>query len=72
MKPIVIFLEKNQDGKYSLTEEQVRDIIEKGYNAGFEDGQKSIPQYPYPVNIPDFTITSNVECSNEGSGFIER
>ena len=64
MKPILVFLERNNEGKYILTKEEIEEISQKAYDSGFEDGSHStrIPTYT-PVDVPDFTIT----CKDDDS-----
>lgn len=47
MKPIIIFKEKNKNGKYEFTEEEFKEFLEKAYDEGYEEGKKaSTPIYP--------------------------
>lgn len=40
MKPIIIIKEKNKDGKFELTEKELKELIEKAYEQGFEEGKE--------------------------------
>lgn len=40
MKPIIIIKETNKDGKFELTEKELRELVEQAYNQGFEDGKE--------------------------------
>jgi len=39
MKPIIIIKEKNKDGKFELTEQELKDLIEQAYEQGVADGR---------------------------------
>lgn len=39
MRPIVIIKEKNKEGKFELTEKELKDLIEQAYEQGFEEGK---------------------------------
>lgn len=50
MKPIIIIKEKNTNGKFELTEQELKDLIEQAYEQGVEDGKppkKPLPQSQY-------------------------
>lgn len=49
MKPIVIIKETNKNGKFEFTEEELKELIEKAYNQGVEDGRPkaTLPQSQY-------------------------
>lgn len=49
MKPIIIIKEKNKDGKFELTEKELKDLIEQAYEQGVADGRPkaTLPQSQY-------------------------
>lgn len=50
MRPIVIIKETNKEGKFELTEKELRELVEKAYEQGFEDGKQervNIQGVPY-------------------------
>lgn len=50
MKPIIIIKEKNANGKFELTEQELKGLIEQAYAQGVEDGKpqkKPLPQNQY-------------------------
>lgn len=49
MKPIIIIKEKNKDGKFELTEQELKDLIEQAYEQGVADGRPkaTLPQSQY-------------------------
>lgn len=51
MKPIIIIKEKNTNGKFELTEQELKDLIEQAYEQGVEDGKP--PKKPLPQNQYD-------------------
>lgn len=63
MKPILIIKEKNENGKYEFTKEEIEDIIEQAYNSGFADGKVQYqPIYPYyQPTYPSTTPTTPVD-----------
>ena len=40
MKPIIIIKETNKDGKFELTEQELKELIEQAYKQGFEEGKE--------------------------------
>ena len=55
MKPILIIKEKNENGKYEFTKEEIEKIIDQYYNEGVSDGKaQSQPIYinPSPYTYP--------------------
>ena len=51
MSLIIISEPKNKNGKYELTEEKLRDLIQEAYDKGYKDGQDK-PKYelqPYAI-----------------------
>lgn len=51
MSLIIISEPKNKNGKYELTEEKLRDLIQEAYDKGYKDGQAK-PKYelqPYVI-----------------------
>lgn len=55
MKPIIIIKEKNKDGKFELTEQELKELIEKAYEQGFEDGKQE------RVNVQGVPLWRSVE-----------
>lgn len=51
MKPIIIIKEKNANGKFELTEQELKGLIEQAYAQGVEDGKP--PKKPLPQNQYD-------------------
>ena len=49
MKPIIIIKEKNKDGKFELTEKELKELIEQAYEQGVADGRPkaTLPQSQY-------------------------
>lgn len=49
MKPIIIIKERNKDGKFELTEQELKELIEKAYEQGVADGRPkaTLPQSQY-------------------------
>lgn len=49
MKPIIIIKETNKEGKFELTEQELKELIEKAYEQGFADGRPkaTLPQSQY-------------------------
>ena len=50
MKPIIIIKETNKEGKFELTEKELRELVEKAYEQGVEDGKQervNIQGVPY-------------------------
>lgn len=49
MRPIVIIKETNKEGKFELTEQELKVLIEQAYEQGFEDGkaQYNKPNWSY-------------------------
>lgn len=41
MKPIIIIKEKNANGKFELTEQELKDLIEQAYEQGVADEKKN-------------------------------
>lgn len=41
MKPLVYFVDKNDENKYVLEKEELNKILEEVYQAGYEDGYRS-------------------------------
>lgn len=47
MKPIIIIKETNKNGKFELTEKELKELIEQAYKQGFEDAKQ---QYQPSLN----------------------
>ena len=52
MKPLVYFVDKNDQDKYVLDKEELNKILEEVYQAGYEDGYRAHSK-SYPYTIPD-------------------
>ena len=51
MKPII--LEKDANGNLKLTAEEIKRMVEDAYDAGYEDGKKSVTIInPIPLTTP--------------------
>lgn len=79
MKPVLIFINPEQE-KIQLTTTELNDLIEKVYNAGYDDGYKSCMfnlyhpmrdnwyyPYEYQYNGPDVTCTTNAASATKTS-----
>ena len=75
MKPIIIFKEKNKNGKYEFTEQELREFLEKtydeGYEEGYKDGKSSVPIYP-TLNPAPYTIPTYPNPDGTGDKWWER
>ena len=49
MRPIIIIKEKNTNGKFELTEEELRELVEQAYEQGVADSRPkaTLPQSQY-------------------------
>lgn len=68
MKPIVITIQKDDEGYIRLTEEQLRDCIRKSYEAGYNE-RLNYYTTPYGIRDQAYTIDPSdprvtVTCSN--------
>ena len=61
MKPIVITIQKDDEGYIKLTEEQLRDCIRKSYEAGYNE---RLNYYTSPYRIPDDFYVSTTDNPN--------
>ena len=61
MQPIVITIQKDDEGYIKLTEEQLRDYIQKAYEAGYNERWN---YYTSPYRYSDPISTSNTDNSN--------
>ena len=52
MSLIIISEPKNKNGKYELTEEKLRDLIQEAYDKGYKDGQAKSKYELQPYVIP--------------------
>ena len=54
MKPIVIIKETNKDGKFELTEKELKQLIEQAYEQGYADANA---EYSKPIqdNYPNWS-----------------
>lgn len=59
MKPIIIIKETNKDGKFELTENELKELIEKAYEQGFENAKA---QYQPKLNPSWQTRTDITPC----------
>ena len=46
MKPIIIVV-PSESSKIELTKAELEKMLDESYNAGYKDGNKYIPVYPY-------------------------
>jgi hypothetical protein len=52
MSLIIISEPKNKNGKYEITEEKLRELIQEAYDKGYKDGQAK-PKYELqPYTLP--------------------
>ncbi len=66
MKPIIIIKEKNSNGKFELTEQELKELVEQAYSQGLMDGSPKVtlPQRQY--DRPDLGIPhSNINGGSE-------
>lgn len=64
MKPIIIIKETNKDGKFELTEKELKELIEQAYEQGYADAKAEYnkPNWTYRnlngIPIVDCTPTA--------------
>lgn len=64
MKPMIIIVNSNNDGKIILSESQLNEIIDMAYNDGYSDGYRIYyPQY-IPLTNPYITTTTTTSTSS--------
>ena len=61
MQPIVITIQKDDEGYIRLTEKQLRDYIQKAYEAGYNE---RLNYYASPYRIPDDFYVSTTDNPN--------
>lgn len=61
MQPIVITIQKDDEGYIRLTEEQLKDCIQKAYEAGYNDHWN---YYTTPYRYIGPSFTSNTDKPN--------
>ena len=59
MKPIIIIKETNKEGKFELTEEELKELVEQAYDQGFENAKE---QYQPKLNPSWQTRTDITPC----------
>lgn len=65
MKPIIIILNEgnlNKDGKYELSDQELRTLLQEAYEQGFEDARKQ-----YQPSINGWGIR-DIPCDNYTTG----
>lgn len=76
MKPILIYIETNEDGKLDMTKEQFEQFMQEAFNQGYEAGMaKGTVVYPSITNTPNTppTVTpypswyTPLTCQNGGT-----
>lgn len=67
MKPIIIIKETNKEGKFELTEEELKDIVEKAYDQGYEEGKE---QYQPKLNPSWQTRNDITPCKNTPGNYV--
>lgn len=56
MKPILIYVETNKDGKFEMTKEQFEQFMQESFNQGYEAGMaKGTIVYPSITNPTPYT-----------------
>ena len=53
MKPYVVIIKQTKDNKIILSEDELKSIVERAYNDGYNDGNR------YWFNNPSITYTYN-------------
>lgn len=62
MKPIVIY-KSPETGLIHFTEDELDELIENVYNAGFADGSNSFYKpYSSPISTPNIVYTTEITC----------
>jgi hypothetical protein len=67
MKPIIIFKEKNKNGKYEFTEKEFKEFLEKAYDEGYKEGKRASTLIAYPSLNPA-PYTTPTHPSPNGTG----
>lgn len=58
MKPILIYVETNKDGKLEMTKEQFEQFMQDAFNQGYEAGMaKGVPSITNPTPNTPPTVT---------------
>ena len=52
MLSVIFITDEKKDGKYELTEERLKELLQQAYNQGYEDGKGKYQLQPYITNIP--------------------
>ena len=65
MKPIVIYVGTNKDGKLEMTKEQFEQFIQESFDQGYKAGMaKGIVVYP---SITNPTPSTPLTCQSDGN-----
>lgn len=75
MKPMIIIVNSNNDGKIILSESQLNEIIDMAYNDGYSDGYRIYyPQYiPFTnpcINTTTTTTSTSTTSEDEYKNFL--
>lgn len=62
MKPMIIIVNSNKDGKIILSESQLNEIIDMAYNDGYSDGYRTY--YPQYIPLTDPYINTPIAAYN--------
>lgn len=81
MKPILIYVETNKDGKLDMTKEQfeqfMQDVFNQGYEAGMAKGTVVYPSITSPTpNTPPSVIPysswyTSIPCQTNDNGTVD-
>lgn len=52
MLSVIFITDEKKDGKYELTEERLKELLQQAYNQGYEDGKVKYQLQPYINNLP--------------------
>lgn len=69
MKPIIIFKEKNKNGKYEFTEKEFKDFLEKAYEEGYEEGKRASTPICPSLNPAPYTTPAYPSPNGTGDKF---
>ena len=66
MEPIIIIKETNKEGKFELTEQELKDLIEQAYEQGFEEGKTQ-----YQPNLNSWHTRNDITpCKNTPGNYV--
>ena len=63
MKPIIIIKETNKDGKFELTEQELKELIEKAYEQGFENAKAQYQPNITPCKFTPGNYVTDEPCT---------